>query len=280
MAGRHINKPGGKGAAIAVASAPLLPAALLDDRDFLDALEMTDTETSLYLGKSRQTINTMLKSQKDPSGTRAKDYLRCADMTHLINAALIKGVKLDKPRLADYIRRERSKDKGKDIALSLLEPKSSAIAWDEVESLVLILPQFGLLEKHRSDALLEIRQLISEMAARGKKDNVALVAETPSWAETAAYGMGLTSAHCSSHATAEHYIPTVLLSGHTEDKHRLLVVTEANSLSPAPQFCVATVAACVQRLLSAESAAKKLLEAARARSALSNATANANTGAA
>jgi hypothetical protein len=72
----------------------------------------------------------------------------------------------------------------------------------------------------------------------------------------------------------------VLLSGHTEDKHRLLVVTEANSLSPAPQFCVATVAACVQRLLSAESAAKKLLEAARARSALSNATANANTGAA
>lgn len=239
------------------ASQPCAPPPILDDRDFLNALDLGDSDAAMYLGKSRQTLNTMLGSQRNPSGQRAKRYLKCADMHQLISAAILRGTEFDSERLAVYIERERKDDPGRDIVLADLRAPKLKIDWEKAYAMILMLPHFWEIDGNRAPALQALRVHVKEMQDRQRGSKVVIISDSRMGAVRIAENLDLLPEQCQRNEVAENYFPSVLVYVEGEELPHLLLLTEDNKFVYAPQFSVDVISACVERFLPRDNLVRK-----------------------
>lgn len=222
--------------------------AIRDDRDFLKALGMSDRDASVFLGKTRQTLNNMLGSPKDKSGTRATDYLRCADMFTLIGAARNIGNSFDPVALEKYILEFRKDDPSRDLVLDVLRTRAN-VDWGQVYAMIMVLPEYQEIKRLRPVALSQLHDWVGAMQSAGKGAQVVCLSETPVAAEVAGQELGLERSQCIGDSVTENYLPMTLLYSKGKAYPDILVMTEHMKLEVAPHFREKILAACVERLL-------------------------------
>lgn len=221
-----------------------------DDRDFLNELGMGDILASMYLGKSRQTLNKKLGSPKDRSGTRSKDYLRLADFFTLIAAARSLGEKFDAKALQKYIEETRpDESEGRELVLNALKTNLN-INWRDSYGLILVLPDFLEIKKSRPNALAELKDWVQEMSKHDRIDRVACICETEAQAGLAGKELGIEHSNCFTNSVAQHYLPTVFIYQLEQSTPLIMVMTERDGMQSAPGFRRDILSGCVEGILS------------------------------
>lgn len=237
-----------------------------NDRQLLNLLDLSDAVAAEYLSKSRQTLNTMLKSEENAP----KDYFRLSDIYLLISAAARSGRVLSeaqKASIRQYVQSTRApasdeaqadgrKAKKRprrdyEMLMARLQPTKS---FDEasVHAAIYILPAFSEMKNALPQQHDAIREEVEKFQNAPEPIELFCVSTTEFQAQMtgAAIGLNDVSNRCVGKAIVDHYQPMVLYYLLDEEIPKCKILTE-QGLVDAPFFRADMIKACVEGLLDA-----------------------------
>lgn len=228
---------------------------LANDRDLLDALKMSDSDAAMFLGKSRQALNTQLGPKKGARRKAPANYFKLSDIVIMVSAARQLGREFNVPAVKDYVERTR-KPAGEDgkgpykMLLGLLEGEQEKFELHGAGALVFVLPSFAELRARHADIAEDLRDIVRRAQTMNPQPTLFLLSSTSLQAKMAGQWLGIQdSQKCFGRDVVDHYLPTILLYNSANDEPRPFVLTENGTFVAAPRFLSHMVADCVRSLL-------------------------------
>jgi hypothetical protein len=244
-----------------LADVKIKATAIENDRELLSILGLSDPDAAEYLSKSRQTLNTMLRSGDDAP----RDYFRLSDIYLLISAAERHGHSYDREAVLEYIKDTRTPEPGstkkgsrkrarRDFDM-LIERLSPAESWadEDVYAVIYVLPAFSEMRNH----LPRQRDILSAQVAEFNRAEhpveMFCVSTTDVQAQMAGASIGINdTSRCAGKAIVDHYQPMALYYIHGSEHPKCRILTQHSGMVDAPYFRTDMIQACVEGLLTDE----------------------------
>lgn len=232
---------------------------ILDDRQFLDVLKMSDDVAARILGRSRQALHQKLgKSRQSPGAKgRSKGAFKPCDMLALVNGAVYRKVNFDRKLVKNYIVEIYDDADQEEVGplLQFLDP-SRKISAASSERIVFILPAYAKLVRQRPMVRESFVDLVNS-ASPGTKINI--LAHSDMWSEAAGQALGVSAENCVAHDNVQHYVDTVIIFGFDgdPDSASIYMLSDGEGLVEAPQWHTDTLAECTLDMLSSHKSEEK-----------------------
>jgi hypothetical protein len=243
-----------------------------NDRDLLDALQMGDPEAAMFLGKSRQALNTQLGSKKSGMGKAPRDYFKLSDILILVSAARQIGREFNVQAVRDYVKVSRPPDeltqKPYDLLMGILDEELIELDTTGAKTMVLILPTLNDLLANRPEVARSLRETVRQAAERQPPVQIFLLASTVIRARSAGQWFAIPEDHCFGRDLVDHYLPSVILYRDPPDgpkyanmgeegegnrgQARPYILTEKGGFVASPSFSAELIAECVRSMMPLE----------------------------
>jgi hypothetical protein len=241
-----------------VRDAGLHDGVITNDREFLAALDMTDAQAAMYLGKSRQALNNKLKSKRRSDAP--DDYFKASDLLILVIAARRLGKEFDVREVRRYVERTRSAADGDAYAMLIQELEGNDDIEREVmgaSTVVLIIPEYDQLSKADPSGADQLTALAGMVRQLPSNPWIVVLSISEVKANTAARQLGLSGVRVRpvSHEYVDHYTPMALIYGGSGDddvEPRPFLLTDTGRLVAAPHFRAPMMSDCVKYMLPKE----------------------------
>jgi hypothetical protein len=223
---------------------------IADDRSLLRCLKMSDADAALFLGKSRQALNSQLgpKNGFNPPD----DYFKLSDILVLTSAARQLGRTFDVKALKDYIDRTRTPNKEGapyKLLMSLLNAEPEGLDTDGADTVILILPAFHELRAKLPEVRDFLRKTVAELARRDPPCEIFVLGATDGRAQSAGDFLGVDRGRCFGSDLVDHYLPSIMVYRRATDDLKVFILTQDGDFSRAPTFIQPMLADCVRSML-------------------------------
>ncbi len=227
---------------------------IVDDRQLLVELDMSDSDAAAILGRSRQALHQKLGSSK---GTRkgaagSSKYFKVSDIYTLTSAARQLGIPFRSEAVLDYVGRTRKEREPEAYALlyRLLRQVTQPLDVAAASAVLMVLPGFAeMLVRfdHVGDFLLDI---IESARERSDSAEVFVVGPTSMQANIAGDWLGVAEDRCFGHDLADLLSPTLIVFAAGDQ--RVYTLNDKGEFMGAPEFQKATIARNALALLPSE----------------------------